>query len=101
MTEYDNTGTVSLWGNVSDNPKAPQFKGKIYAHRDIRAGEEVSLSLWSNQRANPHGPDYNEKAPRFTGRIEDKYDPNVRSQPANASAESRSQPDDFDDDIPF
>lgn len=96
MSNFDNTGTVSLWENESDNPKAPKYKGKAYAHRDIRAGEEIQVSLWSNQKANPHAPDYNPKAPRWTGKVEDKFQPNGQSQ---------GVPDvpapDFDDPIPF
>ena len=71
MTEYDNIGNVSLWANESDNTKAPKFKGKFFAHRDYKAGEEISISLWNNIRANPNGPNFNEKAPRFTGKVED------------------------------
>jgi hypothetical protein len=98
--EYDNTGKVSLWPNESDNEKAPRYKGKLFAHRAYAAGEEIALSLWNNQNANPHGPSYNEKAPRFTGRVEDKF---VPQQSAQQSAQ-RVPPanDGFEDtEIPF
>ena len=94
VDSYDNTGKVSLWKNESDNPKAPQFKGKFYAHRDYREGEEITLTLWSNQNANPHGPTYNPNAPRFTGKVEDKFVP-------NQGQEAPPPDDDFSDPIPF
>ena len=97
MTEYDNTGKATFWINDSDHPNAPQLKGTVYAHRDIRAGEELSIPLWNNQRANPHGPDYNPKAPRYTGRIEDKFVPTH----APRQESENPAPDDFDDPIPF
>ena len=78
--DFDNTGKVSLWPVDSENTKAPQFKGKFYAHRAYMAGEEISLSLWSNQNANPNGPSYNAKAPRYTGKVEDKFVPNSALQ---------------------
>ena len=97
MTDYDRTGTVSLWPAESDNPKAPKFKGKLYAHRDYRAGEEIEISLWNGNKANPHAPDYNPKAPRFTGKLQDKFVP----QQGTTMRSAAPNPDDFDDSIPF
>ena len=66
MTEFDNRGQVSLWPNESDNPKAPKYRGKVVAHRNIREGEELDIALWANQSDNP-------KAPKVKGKISDPF----------------------------
>ena len=83
--EYDNKGTVAIWKNTSDNLKAPQARGSFYAHRDIRAGEEIEISLWRNVSDN-------EKAPTMKGKISDKHGSQSNTAPPA---------DDFDEDIPF
>ena len=64
--QYDNRGKVSVWKNQSENPSAPILRGSIYAHRDIKEGEEIEVSFWKNDSSNP-------KAPVLTGKIKDKF----------------------------
>lgn len=46
-------GEVCLFENEKmGNERAPDHRGYIIAHRDIKAGEKVSLSLW---RGKPDG----------------------------------------------
>ena len=86
--DYDNRGQVSLWKTKSDSPKAPVASGSVIAHRDIRENEELDIALWKNISDNP-------KAPVMKGKISDKFEKRVdaRQQPSN--------PEPFDDDIPF
>lgn len=65
---YDNTGKVSMWANpkYEAGGRQPRMKGKIFAHRDYAAGEEIEISLWDNNSENP-------KAPAMTGKLSDKY----------------------------
>ena len=85
--QYDNRGKVAIWKhlNQSNNLSAPILKGTIYAHRDIREGEEIEVSLWKFDSANP-------KAPVLTGEIQDKY---VKEQHVS------SVPLGDDEDLPF
>ena len=87
---YDNNGKVSLWKNDGYSPegKQPWVRGSAVAHRDIKAGEEVDLSLWINRSENP-------RAPKLTGRLQDKFQPNA------APAEKPAANDFVDSDIPF
>jgi hypothetical protein len=88
VKDFDERGRGSLWEVTSDHPKAPTYRGKVFAHRDIREGEELELSLWPNKSDNP-------KAPQIRAQLKDKYvkDERQESQPAR---------DDFyDDNIPF
>lgn len=91
MSDYDDRGDVVIWKNDSDNPKAPNAKGTVIAHRDIKEGEQVDIALWKNQSDNP-------KAPVMKGKIGDR-------QKKGQSREKSNEPErggaDFDDDIPF
>lgn len=41
-------GDVSAFKNdKKGNEKAPDFRGYIIAHRDIKAGEKIELVLWT------------------------------------------------------
>lgn len=105
MAEYNNEGKVSLWTNESENPRAPAYKGKAYAHRDIKKGEEIAISLWNNASDNP-------KAPALRGDLQDKrerqsdengYDWKAAEdrQRSAKAPERETAPAAFDDDIPF
>lgn len=104
MAEFSNEGKVSLWTNESANPKAPKYKGKLYAHRDIARGEEVSVSIWENNSDNP-------KAPALRGNVEDKRAKNADGGYDWKAAEDRQREaappareavaEDFNDDCPF
>ena len=89
MSEYDDRGKVALWKPETDNPKAPQAKGRVVAHRDIKEGEELDIALWRNQSDNP-------KAPVMTGKLSDK-----REQPSGGEQQSAPPADDWDSDLPF
>jgi len=108
---YDNTGKVSLWAQKKAKEGAPVFKGKLYAHRAYQQGEEIEIALWSNPKANPQRADYNSDAPRFTGKVQDKW-----VNPRQSGTQSRDDYDrsqaggpqsaedvvkDFDDSIPW
>ena len=86
--EFDNTGTVSMWKNegYQAGGDRPWVKGKLFAHRDIAAGEEIELSLWINKSDHP-------KAPKLKGKVQDKWEPTA---PVAAP-----MPAMIDDDIPF
>ena len=87
MTEYDNKGQVSIWGNKdATNPKAPKWRGSFYAHRDIKAGEEIDIALWRNESDNP-------RAPVMKGKCGDKHRPQEPSEPKFG--------DDRDEEPPF
>lgn len=79
MSNHDNRGKISLWKPNSDNPKAPQARGKVVAHRDIKEGEELDIALWRNKSDN-------EKAPVMTGKLSDKQE--------SGGKHSGSEPDD-------
>jgi hypothetical protein len=64
--DYDNKGKVSLWKVENGGDKAPVLRGAVFAHRDIKAGEEVSVALWKNDRGG-------DRAPVLTGKLSDKY----------------------------
>lgn len=83
---YDNRGNVSLWKSTSENPKAPNARGTVIAHRDIKEGEELEIALWRNDSDNP-------RAPVMKGKISDKRE--RHSEPASSGE------GEFDDDIPF
>jgi len=76
--EYDNSGQIALWGKKPDaGPNAPSLKGHFFAHRDIRAGEQIEVALWKNESENPN-------APLTKGKISDKYNPGspIHDEPA-------------------
>jgi len=66
--QYDNKGTISLWPNENYQAggKYPRFKGSAYAHRDIKAGEQIDVAVWDGKSENP-------KAPVLQGTVSDKY----------------------------
>lgn len=82
-------GDATAWPKKdSDHEKAPDFKGSIIAHRDIKAGEKVSLALWWKGERNP----------RFLGgKVEDWRQPQA-SKPAQAA---EPPPASLDDEIPW
>jgi hypothetical protein len=90
MSEYDNKGTASLWKNdkYEAGGKAPRLKGQVYAHRDIKAGEKISIALWDGASDNP-------KAPVLRGKVEDVYKADAGQPMATPSAPPVS------DEIPF
>jgi hypothetical protein len=65
---YDNTGTAALWSNekYEAGGSHPRLKGSFYAHRDIKAGEQIDIALWDSNSENP-------KAPALKGKVSDKY----------------------------
>lgn len=77
-------GDVSAFKNdQKGNEKAPNFKGYIMAHRDIKAGEKIELALW--ERKGTQGGYF------FSGKISDPR-PKKECQPSE---------DDDSDRIPF
>lgn len=76
MPEYDNTNTISLWKNESDNDKAPILKGSLNID-----GRDYKVSIWKRNSDNP-------KAPVLGGAIE----------PAEGAASSSST---IDEEIGF
>lgn len=48
MAGYESKpGDAVAWPKrEDDNPKGPDFKGSIIAHRDVKAGEKLNLALW-------------------------------------------------------
>jgi len=93
MSVNKEDGKVALWANdkYERGGKQPYVKGHLIAHRNIKAGEKISLALWVNQSEN-------EKAPKLSGMISDPYQgdgKSVKAKPAPAA-----EPD-FDDDLPF
>lgn len=48
---YENKpGTGALFKNdKKGNEKAPDYTGSFVAHRDIKAGEEISSALWTTK----------------------------------------------------
>ena len=95
MSEYDNTGTTALWKNdkYEAGGKAPRLKGHFFAHRDIKAGDKVSVAYWDSSSEN-------EKAPILKGKVEDPYvgDADQSVPMASAPATGSSLPS---DEIPF
>jgi len=77
---YDNTGTVALWPNEKylEGGPHPRFKGHAYAHRDIKAGEQIDIAVWDGGSENP-------KAPALKGKVSDKFTPET-SAPAGTQA---------------
>lgn len=85
--DYDNRGRVALWPSRSENPNAPQAKGTVVAHRDIKEGETVDIALWRRE------PEH-DRQPVMQGRISD------RQQQSGPAQQSQQQGGDDDDDIP-
>ena len=87
MSQYDNTGKVSLWSNETYEAggRQPRLKGTVFAHRDLKAGEAMDIAVWDNNSENP-------KAPALTGKVEDKRE--APAAPAMAATP-------VDDSIPF
>jgi len=92
MSNYDNTGTASLWKNdkYEAGGKAPRLKGQVFAHRDIKAGEKISIAFWDGGSDNP-------KAPVLRGKVEDVYQADA-GQPMEQPTPSAPQ---MSDEIPF
>ena len=90
--QYDNKGTAALWGNekYQAGGSHPRLKGSFYAHRDIKAGEQIDIALWDSNSENP-------KAPALRGKISDKY---VADGGAPAAAPAAA-PASLDDNVPF
>ena len=51
MSTYEpKPGDVSAFRNdKKGNEKAPDFKGYLVAHRDVKAGEKIELALWERR----------------------------------------------------
>jgi hypothetical protein len=64
--KYDNKGQVALWKVQNGGGNSPVLRGNVYAHRDIKAGEELSITLWDNSSEHP-------KAPTHKGKLEDAF----------------------------
>jgi len=80
---YDNKGKVALWPNKesTEENKQPRWRGHFFAHRDIKAGEQIEVSLWRNSNDNPNSP-------VMDGKVSDRRQTETSQQP------------DFDD-LPF
>tara|TARA_R110000796_G_scaffold55240_2_gene128747 strand:+ start:1617 stop:1880 length:264 start_codon:yes stop_codon:yes gene_type:complete len=87
MSQYDNTGKVSLWSNETYEAggKQPRLKGMAYAPYDMKAGEAMEVALWDNNSEHP-------KAPALTGKLDRKRE--AQAAPAMAATP-------VDDSIPF
>ena len=87
MSQYDNTGKVSLWSNETYEAggRQPRLKGTVFAHRDLKAGEAMDIAVWDNNSENP-------KAPALTGKLD-------RKREAPAAPAVAATP--VDDSIPF
>jgi hypothetical protein len=85
MTTYEpKPGDVSAFRNdKKGNEKAPDLKGYVMAHRDIKAGEKIELALW--ERRGKQGGFF------YSGKVSD---PRQRQEPAQSGGE-------LDDSIPF
>lgn len=47
MAYESKPGDAVAWAkDATANEKAPDYKGSIIAHRDIKKGERISLALW-------------------------------------------------------
>jgi uncharacterized protein (DUF736 family) len=80
-------GDCSLFKNdKKGNEKAPDFKGYVMAHRDIKAGEKLELAMWSRQGT--QGGYF------YSGKISDP-------RPKKEEAPAQSGGGDVDDPIPF
>jgi hypothetical protein len=88
---YDNKGKVSLWKNEQHEAGSskPWVRGKAYAHRDIKAGEEMEIALWLNDSQN-------ERAPKLTGKLSDSRPREQQRQQAPAVSGAA-----FNDDVPW
>lgn len=85
---YDNKGQVALWKVQNGGGNKPVLRGSAYAHRDIKAGEELSIALWDNSSEHP-------KAPTHKGKLEDAF---VKPE---APKDKPAAGGGFSDDIPF
>jgi hypothetical protein len=87
--QYDNTDTFVLFKNdKGDNPKRPDYTGTINID-----GDEYKLAAWIKE---------GKKGKFMTGKIGDPVEEREPAQPAQRQQQQRNtQPDSFDDDIPF
>ena len=81
--QYDNSGTAALWSNdkYQAGGSHPRLKGSFYAHRDIKAGEQVDIALWDSNSENP-------KAPALKGKISDKFEPQASAPAGTVASDS-------------
>jgi len=95
MSQYNDNGKVALWGNdkYERGGKQPYVKGTLTAHRNIKAGEKISIALWVNQSDN-------EKAPKLSGLISDPFKPEGKPVAKGGKPAPAADPD-FDDPLPF
>ena len=93
--QFNDQGKVALWANESGNPAAPTFKGTLFAHRDLKAGEEISVSLWARQ------PDANPRAPALKGKLSDKFVPTEAAPRSVAPIPQVMDYEEPNDEIPF
>jgi hypothetical protein len=50
MAYESKPGDISLFENEKGgNEKAPDHRGYVLAHRDIKAGEKLEISLWNGK----------------------------------------------------
>lgn len=78
-------GDAVAWARrEEDNPKGPDFRGSIIVHRDVKAGEKISLALWKKDAG---------RGVFLSGRVED-----FKTRPQAAPTDN---PPADDDHIPF
>jgi hypothetical protein len=86
MAYESKPGDAVAWPKDKDaSEKAPDFKGSFIAHRDIKAGEKISLALWKKDKG---------RGEFLSGKVED-----FRTKPAEMVRGGGASP--MDDDIPF
>ena len=89
MSEYDNNMKGALWPNVSENPKAPKYKGNVTI-----GGTMYELALWPNANNNPKAPDWDVKVSEM--RPTPQY-----NEPAERPVVAPTLSEDVSKDIPF
>lgn len=92
MSQYDNNMKGALWPNVSDNPKAPKYKGNVTIK-----GVMYDLALWPNGNDNPKAPDWDVKVAEMV-RTPTYTEPQEREAPQPVATQSS---EDISKDIPF
>lgn len=97
-------GTGGVWNNQSDHPQSPEIDGHFFAHRDIQAGEKISIALYTNASENPQAPVYKVKVKDPWVKGEARQQRVQEAYKATEKVYSKPSPpldDDFADDIPF
>ena len=98
MSDFDNKGKMALWDRREGaSEKAPVLKGEAYAHRDIKAGERLSVALWQGEGYTKGG-----NKPRLKGKLGDWNQGGATSEaPKLESSADLPVLDDFAEGVPF